>query len=85
MLYTILWSQGSHKPYFKNDAVKDHLEPKSALHLNCFSLLGNTAQIRNGTELATALQHQLSKPPTIPSVMPTPADTDNGICVWVEK
>lgn len=61
------------------------MEPKSALHINCFSLVGKTAQIKNNTRLASALQHQLSKPPTIPSAMPIPADIDNDIYVWMRK
>lgn len=62
-----------------------YLEPKSTLQVNCFSLVGNTAQIKNSTELESALQHQLSKPPTTPSAMAIPADIDNDICVQVGK
>lgn len=79
------WSQGSLKGYFKNYTVKVYLEPKSALYVNCFSLVGNTAQIKNSTKLASALQHQLSKPPTIPSAVPISADIDNDICVWMGR
>lgn len=61
------------------------MKPKSALYVNCFSLVGNTAQIKNSTKLASALQYQLSKPPTIPSAMPISADIDNDICVWMGK
>lgn len=58
---------------------------KSALHVSYFSLVGNIAQIKNGTKLASILQHQLSKPPTVPKAMPIPADIGNDICGWMGK